>query len=79
MTSINPKWNEYNNTYNEGGEGYNPHAKYIATNTARPSGAARMVGGKMRTEADARKFAANCLSGAQRESFLAQVNAAFGA
>lgn len=27
---INPKWVEYNNVYNEGDEGYNPHPKFIA-------------------------------------------------
>lgn len=74
---INPKWIEYNNTYNEGGEGYNPHAKYISAPVARPAGAARMIGGKMRTHDDAIKFARNCLSGAQKDSFLAQVQAAF--
>lgn len=29
MSKINPKWVSYNNLHNEGGEGYNPHAKYI--------------------------------------------------
>lgn len=29
--SINPKWVAYNNLNNEGGEGYNPHPKYIVT------------------------------------------------
>lgn len=28
---LNPKWIKYNNIMNEGGEGYNPHNKYIAT------------------------------------------------
>ena len=75
--SINQKWIEYNNTYNEGGEGYNPHPKYINTTAARPASATRMVCGKMRTHDDAVKFARNCLSGAQKDSFLTQVRAAF--
>ena len=25
----NPKWIAYNNSFNEGGEGYNPHPKYL--------------------------------------------------
>jgi hypothetical protein len=77
MNTINPKWLAYNNVMNEGGEGYNPHPKYIARAAARPAGAARMIGGKARTHADAIKFANNCLSGAQKEHFLAQVKAAF--
>ena len=28
--AINPKWLAYNDLQNEGGEGYNPHAKWIA-------------------------------------------------
>lgn len=27
-TMINPLWTAYNNLYNEGGEGYNPHDQY---------------------------------------------------
>ncbi len=76
---VNPKWAEYNNAMNEGGEGYNPHPKYIATSATRPSSATRVVGGKARTKEQAIKFANNCLSGAQRESFLSQVAAAFAA
>lgn len=76
--NINPKWIEYNNTYNEGGEGYNPYPKFIAV-APRPSAATRMIAGKARTHADALKFARNCLSGAQRETFLAEVAAKFGA
>jgi hypothetical protein len=38
-----------------------------------------MIAGKARTHADALKFARNCLSGAQRETFLAEVAAKFGA
>lgn len=73
---INAKWAEYNRSMNEGGEGYNPHPKYVAQ-PARTVSAARMVCGKMRTHADAIKFANNCLSGDQRIGFLAAVNAAF--
>ncbi len=29
MSTINPLWTAYNNLVNEGGEGYNPHPKYI--------------------------------------------------
>lgn len=76
---INPKWAEYNRVMNEGGEGYNPHPKFIAA-AARPAVAAtRMIRGKARTHADAVKFARNCLSGAQYDAFMAEVNAAFGA
>ena len=30
MNKINPAWKAYNDSMNEGGEGFNPHAKYIA-------------------------------------------------
>ena len=29
MSQINPMWTAYNNLYNEGGEGYNPHSQHI--------------------------------------------------
>jgi hypothetical protein len=29
-TTINPAWIAYNDFQNEGGEGYNPHPKYVA-------------------------------------------------
>lgn len=29
MSKINSQWVAYNNIYNEGGEGYNPHPQYI--------------------------------------------------
>jgi hypothetical protein len=29
VKKLNPKWTAYQNAVNEGGEGYNPHAKYI--------------------------------------------------
>jgi len=32
--TINPAWLAYNNLYNEGGEGYNPHNKYIGLHKA---------------------------------------------
>lgn len=31
MNTINPLWAAYNKLHNEGGEGYNPHDKYVAT------------------------------------------------
>lgn len=27
--AVNPEWKRYNDAMNEGGDGYNPHAKYI--------------------------------------------------
>ena len=74
---INAKWAEYNRSINEGGEGYNPHSKHITQPARSTVSAARMVGGKMRTQVDAIKFANNCLSGDQRIGFLAEVKAAF--
>jgi hypothetical protein len=41
-------------------------------------GAARMIAGKMRTEAEALRFAKIALSGEQKRAFLAEVTAAFG-
>jgi hypothetical protein len=29
MNAINPAWKQFNDLYNEGGEGYNPHPKFI--------------------------------------------------
>lgn len=29
MSKLNPMWTAHNNLYNEGGDGYNPHDKYI--------------------------------------------------
>lgn len=34
--TINPLWTAYNNLHNEGGEGYNPHEKYITTGGGEP-------------------------------------------
>jgi hypothetical protein len=35
MQKLNPEWTSHNNLHNEGGEGYNPHPKYITVaNTA---------------------------------------------
>lgn len=75
---INPKWTAYNDSMNEGGEGYNPHPKHIAAPARAASAPAKMIAGKLRTQADALKFARNCLSGEQRRVFEAQVSAAFG-
>lgn len=77
MLKTNPAWKAYNDLQNEGGEGYNPHPKFIATALVRPIGSSKMIQGKMRTQADAIKFANNCLSGAQRDTFLAEVNTVF--
>lgn len=77
MAIINPQWIEYNRSMNEGGEGYNPHPKYIASPAVAPAGARKMIAGKARTYDEAIKFARNCLSGAQKDAFLAQVAAAF--
>lgn len=34
--TINPLWTAYNKLHNEGGEGYNPHEKYITTGGGEP-------------------------------------------
>jgi hypothetical protein len=36
MATINPVWQAYNDFHNEGGEGYNPHEKYIETGKGEP-------------------------------------------
>lgn len=36
MTKINPLWTAYNNLQNDGGEGYNPHSKFIETGKGEP-------------------------------------------
>lgn len=36
MTKINPLWTAYNNLHNEGGEGYNPHEKFIGADSGEP-------------------------------------------
>ena len=76
---INAKWAEYNRIMSEGGEGFNPHAKFIESPARPVSAATRMIAGKARTQPEAIKFARNCLSGARRESFLAEVATKFGA
>lgn len=48
---INPKWLAYNNVVNEGGEGYNPHPKYIAAPIVNKS-ARKIVYGGMPYTAD---------------------------
>ena len=77
MATINPKWLEYNRLMNEGGEGYNPHQKFISPRVSTTVGVRKMIAGKARTYDEAVKFARNCLSGAQKESFMAEVKAAF--
>lgn len=34
--SVNHEWTAYNNLFNEGGEGYNPHEKYLTTGGGEP-------------------------------------------
>lgn len=48
MNTINPAWKQFNELFNEGGEGYNPHPKFIARSAApatakAPAVAARLV------------------------------------
>lgn len=76
---ISPDWTRYNAVMNEGGDGYNPHAKYIAKATIAVAQPRRMVAGKMRTQAEATTFAKNCMSGEQRKAFEAEVARVFGA
>lgn len=73
---INPKWTAHNDLYNEGQEGYNPHMKHIAAVAVADSGA-RMIAGKRRTHDEAIRFAKNCLSGAARDAFVAQIHGAY--
>ena len=61
----------------EGGEGYNPHQKFISSPVYTPAGARKMIAGKARSYEEAVKFARNCLSGAQKDSFMAAVAAVF--
>lgn len=35
-SKINPKWKSYNDLNNEGGEGFNPHSKFISPNPTQP-------------------------------------------
>ena len=78
--TIHPRWTEYNKSMNEGGEGYNPHPKFLPASpvAARTPGASRMIAGKLRTEAEALRFAKVALTGEQKLAFLAEVTAAFG-
>lgn len=41
--TLNPAWIKHNALYNEGGEGYNPHPKYVMRQPAKPSVSSRMV------------------------------------
>ena len=36
MNTINPQWTAYNSLNNEGGEGFNPHDKYITAGDGEP-------------------------------------------
>lgn len=36
MQTTNPLWTAYNNIHNEGGEGYNPHAKDVDVGDGEP-------------------------------------------
>lgn len=77
MTKLNPLWKSHNDLYNEGGEGFNPHPKYITVAQAPAVGVSRFIAGKRRTHAEAVKFANSCLSGAQKASFMSEVKTAF--
>ena len=63
MTTINPAWTQYNELVNEGGEGYNPHPKFIARQAApvtKPTvavAAARMLKGERGNYISAAKLA----------------------
>jgi hypothetical protein len=34
--AMNPLWTAYNNAMNEGGEGYNPHEKFVGVGAGEP-------------------------------------------
>lgn len=51
-SKINPEWTKYNEMFNEGGEGYNPHSKYIGTDRCE---AKRQLLNKFYTVAEARE------------------------
>ncbi len=74
---INPLWTAHNNTYNEGGEGFNPHPKYIAAPvvSAAPRKYIRAAG-RAYTHAEALKAAKN-MAKFQRDPFLAEVAKVF--
>jgi hypothetical protein len=36
MSTINPMWKAYNDLMNEGGEGYNPHEKFVESGAGEP-------------------------------------------
>ena len=77
MQKLNPAWVAHNDLYNEGGEGYNPHPKFICAQPVAPSGAARVIRGKRRTHAEAVRFANAALAGADKARFMAEVKTAF--
>lgn len=78
---INPAWKAHNDLYNEGGEGFNPHPKYLPA--AAPAQAAaqaepkRMIRGQPWTHESALRFAGNNVPGFDREAWLADVRKAF--
>ena len=45
MQILNPKWKAHNDFYNEGGEGYNPHPKYINRDAPAKPQSEKMVKG----------------------------------
>ncbi|MCT8281730.1 hypothetical protein [Xanthomonas translucens] len=77
MTKINPEWLAFNNLINEGGEGFNPHPKYIsATATAQAPIVANSAGKVYR---DSRGMPIDPLAQiADAETRLARVTDPFG-
>ena len=45
--TLNPAWKRHNDYYNEGGEGYNPHSKWIAAPVAAPAVEVKSPSGKV--------------------------------
>ena len=81
MTTLNPAWVAYNNANNEGGEGFNPHAKFLtATGSLGAPSGERMIPmlGHKAEYAHAMDYARLCLSGDKNTAFIAQVNSVFG-
>lgn len=52
--TINPAWLAYNNLQNEGGEGYNPHQKWVAKVAAPVAAKSAATADRMLTQADGR-------------------------
>lgn len=61
---LNPAWITYNNLQNEGGEGYNPHPKYI-TSTSAPIKKTYFWSSKRWTVEELTKKLAECKQGAE--------------